>query len=77
MVNDWDEDEGGRPRGSPKPWSPLIPVRGREIDTLLKMIFVEAGFFRDGILLPANAEPEGTAVGSVSWGRIKASLEME
>ena len=32
-----------------------------------------ADYFLDGLLLPAG----GTAVESVSWGRIKASLEME
>ena len=38
-----------------------------------------ADYFLDGLLLPADpAEPgENSAVESVSWGRIKASLEME
>ena len=39
-----------------------------------------ADYFLDGLLLPAGAagaEPEGSAVESASWGRIKASLEME
>ena len=35
-----------------------------------------ADSFLDGLLLSADADP-GTAVESVSWGRIKASLEME
>ena len=43
----------------------------------MHIIFVQADFFLDGILLPANTEPEGSAVESVSWGRIKASLELE
>ena len=34
-----------------------------------------ADYFLDGLLLPAH--PGGTAVESVSWGRIKASLEVE
>ena len=37
-----------------------------------------ADTFLDGLLLPAGgAEPGDSAVESVSWGRIKASLEME
>ena len=38
-----------------------------------------ADYFLDGLLLPANAAGpvENSAVESVSWGRIKASLEME
>ena len=52
---------------------PSDPVYGTEID----IEKVRADFFLDGILLPADTEPEGTAVESVSWGRIKASLEME
>ena len=38
-----------------------------------------ADYFLDGVLLPANAVETGesSAVESASWGRIKASLEME
>lgn len=37
---------------------------------------LRANVFLDGILLPTRtAEPENTAVKSVSWGRIKASLD--
>ena len=40
--------------------------------------FLRADRFLDGILLsPELAEPEDTAVESVSWGRIKASLEID
>ena len=77
MVNDWDENERGPTWWIPEAMEPTDPVEGREIDTILKIFFVEADFFLDGILLPANTEQEGTAVESVSWGRIKASLEME
>ena len=47
-----------------------------EIDILYRY---RAEYYLDGLLLPAGgAEPgEDTAAESVSWGRIKASLEME
>ena len=48
-----------------------------EIDILHRY---RADVYLDGLLLPATAagaEPEGSAVESVSWGRIKASLELE
>ena len=73
LVEDWDkEDEGGWP-WTPEAMQPSDPRRGTEVD----IRNVRADFFLDGILLPAGAGPEGTAVESVSWGRIKASLEME
>ena len=77
MVNDWDENERGPTWWIPEAMEPTDPAEGRELDTIMHVIFVQADYFLDGILLPANAEPEGAAVGSVSWGRIKASLEME
>ena len=77
MVNDWDENERAPTWWIPEAMEPTDPGEGRELDTIFHLIFVQADFFLDGILLPANAEPEGTAVESVSWGRIKASLEME
>ena len=72
MVNDLDE------RGFVVPWvpeamKPSDPVYGTETD----IEKVRADFFLDGILLPADTGAEGTAVESVSWGRIKAALEME
>ena len=74
MVNDRDRDQ----RDEVLPWSPEAmepsdPDYGTETD----IKWVAADFFLDGILLPAGSGPEGTAVESVSWGRIKASLEME
>ena len=73
MVNDRDDEELGGLPWTPEAMEPSDPVYGTEID----IEKVRADFFLDGILLPADTEPEGTAVESVSWGRIKASLEME
>ena len=72
MVNDLDERSFVVP-WVPEAMKPSNPRHGTETD----IQFNRADFFLDGILLPAGAEPEGTAVESVSWGRIKASLEME
>ena len=63
MVNDRDRDQ----RDDVLPWSPEAmepsnPRHGTEVDIRK----VRADFFLDGILLPANTEPEGTAVESVS-----------
>ena len=53
-----------------------IPSEDLEIDILHRY---RAELYLDGLLLPANAAGpvEDSAVESVSWGRIKASLEME
>ena len=52
-----------------------VQTEDAEIDLLYRY---RAELYLDGLLLPANAaEPEDSAVESVSWGRIKASLEME
>ena len=74
MVTDRDDEEidMGWP-WIPEAMKPSDPVYGTEVD----IGKVRADFFLDGILLPADTGPEGTAVESVSWGRIKASLEME
>ncbi len=46
--------------------------------TFFNISFNRADTFLDGLLLPADpAGPGDSAVESVSWGRIKASLEME
>ena len=71
-VYDWDEDgelwDTWTPRAMLPSDDPLFDIR-----------FLRADFFLDGLLLSAHpAEPEeDTAVESVSWGRIKASLELE
>ena len=57
------------------PW-----VEGAEpVDHFWAMLLLQADGYLDGLLLPApGAESgEGSAVESVSWGRIKAALEME
>ena len=63
-VND---NEGGGWR----PWTPAEMQRS-ESYAEFDIHSLRADFFIDGILLPAK--PEGSAVESVSWGLIKASL---
>ena len=75
MVNDWDSFD--RDNGDTSYWVPEAMNRGDADDRQYEIDAVWADFFLDGLLLPAGAEPEGTAVESVSWGRIKASLEFE
>ena len=58
-------------------WVPEAMNRGDADDRQYEIDHLWADYFLDGILLPAGAEPEDTAVESVSWGRIKASLELE
>ena len=69
----WEKDDEGRFSLGPE----AIPTEDPELDILY---LYRAELYLDGLLLPANAagaEPEGSAVESVSWGRIKASLEFE
>ena len=73
VVNDWDPPERG---------VALTPEAMEPLDGLPPTFLVtqrRADSFIDGILLsPDPAGPEtGTAAEPVSWGRIKASLEME
>ena len=71
LVVDEDGEEG---------WYPLTPEAVRTDDPRENLLFLyRADIYLDGLLLPANAAgpAEDTAVESVSWGRIKASLEME
>ncbi len=56
-------------------WIPEAMSDGKDADRAIDKI--RADVFLDGLLLSADAEPEGTAVESVSWGRIKAALEMK
>ncbi len=75
MVNDWDSFD--RDNGDTSYWVPEAMNRGDADDRQHEIDAGWADLFLDGILLPAGAGPEDTAVESVSWGRIKASLEME
>ncbi len=69
--DDNNEEEGGRLY-----WIPEAMSDGTW-EATLAVFRIQADVFLDGLLLSADAEPEGTAVESVSWGRIKAALEME
>ena len=61
----------------PEIWAPTGIEPGNEFDSLtLDMLSSRADSFLDGILLPADPAG-GTAVGPVTWGRIKAALEIE
>ena len=57
-------------------WIPEAMSDEKDADSSI-VVHIRADFFLDGLLLSADAEPEDTAVESVSWGRIKASLEVE
>ena len=70
-IGVFDEDKRD-PHIEPRSLVPeALAGPGREIFS--DMYDFRADYFLDGLLLPAG----GTAVESVSWGRIKASLEME
>ena len=71
VVNDSDDKEG---------YFSLAPEAVRTEDADSDVLFhYRADVYLDGLLLPANpADPQGgTAVESVTWGRIKAALDME
>ena len=73
VLNDWDPPDRG---------VALTPEAMEPLDDLPPSLLVtqrRADSFIDGILLSSDpAGPEnGSAVEPVSWGRIKASLEME
>ena len=70
----YDADKG---MGTNEQLAPEVQVDS-DREVFLDIIRFAADYFLDGLLLPANpAGPENGAVESVSWGRIKASLEME
>lgn len=56
-------------------WVPEALDRYR--DGYADLINLRADFFLDGLLLPGTTGPEDTAVRSVSWGRIKAYLDIQ
>ena len=73
------ENDAGDPHDQLAELSPEVHAMGSESRLLDDVEDFVADNFLDGLLLPANAAGpvEGSAVESVSWGRIKASLEME
>ena len=72
------DEDGGDPH---KELSWFVPeaLAGPGHEVFFDIYDFRADNFLDGLLLPANpAEPvENSAVESVSWGRIKASLELK
>ena len=71
------ESDAGDPHEQLAVLAPEAHVTGSDSEILDDVGDYVADNFLDGLLLPAGAEPEDTAVESVSWGRIKASLEFE
>ena len=73
------ENDAGDPHEQLAVLAPEVHAMGSDSEILDDVIDSVADNFLDGLLLPANvAGPaEDTAVESVSWGRIKASLELE
>ncbi len=70
-VHDYDP-----PDNSWMQWSPEA-TSDTDWDTFFTILGYKADRFFDGILLPELDEPEVSAISSDSWGRIKASLEIE
>ena len=70
-VHDYDP-----PDNSWMQWSPEA-TSDTDWDTFFTILGYKADRFFDGILLPELDESEVSAISSDSWGRIKASLEIE
>ena len=71
LVHDWDTVQDVRA------WVPEAMAPGSP-PALIRILSVHADSLVDGILLGPEAAGSGdSAVGSVSWGRIKASLEVD
>ena len=61
-------------------WYPLTPEAVRTDDPRENLLFLyRADLYLDGLLLPANPtdSQDGSAVESMTWGRIKAALAVE
>ena len=72
LVWEDDGDGGGYP--------PLTPEAVQTDDPWQDLLYLyRADVYLDGLLLPANpTDPQkDTAIQSITWGRIKASLDME
>ena len=69
MVNDWDDVRYYS-------WTPGAMQRS-DSDGFTDIVFLRADYFLDGILLPDDStiRENDTAVESISWGLIKASLK--
>ena len=66
------------PAFDPQQWSVEVQQPDETYTTRWNMFRNRADTFLDGLLLPAGPDDPGdSAVESVSWGRIKASLEFE
>ena len=71
VVSEEDGEDG---------WYPLTPEAVRTDEPWENLLFLyRADLYLDGLLLPANQtdSQDGSAVESMTWGRIKASLDME
>ena len=72
LVHDWDEDQDGTAWWVPEAMFPGSPP------ALIRILRVHADSIIDGFLLgPEPAGPGDSSVESVSWGRIKAALEVD
>ena len=69
IVNDWDEEEKWGVSWTPEAVQTDYP----EGD----IRFHRADFYLDGLLLPADSRQPVSAVESVTWGRIKAALNLK
>ena len=69
LVSDWDEDEDWR--------LSLMPESMQTDDPYRDISFRRADSYLDGLLLPADPTQPESAVESVTWGRIKAALNLE
>ena len=67
-ITIWDRDNPG-----PRDYDSVHSLHAEDFDDLYG--FLGPDFFADGLLLPADGEiPADTAVGHITWARIKASL---
>ena len=73
-IGVYDADKG---RNSTAQLAPEVQVMASDREVFWDIESFAADYFLDGLLLPAGAGPQNSAVESVSWGRIKASLEMD
>ena len=75
MVFDYDYLSNAQEESDP--WSRWIPQDIKTFLPFTDIFSLRADVFLDGLLLPADPTEPESAVESVTWGRIKAALEME